>query len=176
MNIRKKFLIGLLLVALSLTTVAGVSFAASTDDSSTAASGFVNGCRGFIGGVADELAKLLGLTPEEIVEKRNSGESLADIAKEQGVTNDEVESTILDSREKLLDERVKAGLITEEQKNFMLERMKSQLDSRIQDPTVGPGAGRGGCGGCGGPGARGGFGPGAGGGFRNAPTAAPTGI
>jgi len=179
MKLGKKILVGLLLVALSLATVAGISFAADTGNPDNATSSFVNGCRGFFGGAVDELAKLLGLKPEEIVEKRNAGQSLADIAKEQGVAEDEVTSTILESREKLLDERVKAGVITEEQKNLMLDRMKSRLGERIKDPAVGPGSGRGGCGGggCGGAGGRGAMGgPGFGGGYRNAPTAAPNSI
>lgn len=178
MGIGKKFLVGLLIVGLSLMTVAGISFAADNSSTGTATSNFVAGCRGFVGGAIDEVAKLLRLKPEEIIEKRNSGESLADIAKDQGVSKDEVVSTILETREKLLDERVKAGVITKEQEDFMLERMKSRVDERVQDPTVGPGAGRGGCYGPGagggfGPGARGGYGPGAGGGFRNAPTSVP---
>lgn len=187
MRLSRKLVIGLLVVAVSLVTVAGISFAAEDGDTSTATSAFVNGCRGFFGGAADELAKLLGLKPEEIVEKRNDGQSLADIAKEQGVEKDKVVDTIVDSREQFLDEKVKAGIITEEQKDYMLERMKSRVQERIEDPAVGPGAGRGGCGGGGGCGGRGGFGgpgmrgggPGAGYGTgynSGAPAVAPTSI
>ena len=178
MRFSRKLLVGLLVVSISLVTVAGISFAAEDSDTGTAASAVVNGCRGFFGGAADELAKLLGLKSEEIVEKRNAGQSLADIAKEQGVEKDKVVDTIVDSREQFLDEKVEAGYLSEEQKNLMLERMKSRVQERVEDPAVGPGAGRGGCGGggggCGGPGGgggmRGGGGPGAGFGGTSAVT------
>jgi len=182
MNIGKKFLIGLVMVSLAFVTVAGISFAAEDKSANNPATSFVNGCRGFFGGAAEELSKLLGLKTEEIVEQRNSGKSLADIAKDQGVAQDEVVSTMLKARKELLDERVKAGIITQEQADLMLERMQSRITERVQDPAVGPGSGRGGCGmggpgagggcGMGGPGAKGGFGPGAG--YRGAPPATPS--
>lgn len=162
MRFSRKLLVGLLVVSISLVTVAGISFAAEDSDTGTAASAVVNGCRGFFGGAADELAKLLGLKSEEIVEKRNAGQSLADIAKEQGVEKDKVVDTIVDSREQFLDEKVEAGYLTEEQKNLMLERMQSRVQERVEDPAVGPGAGRGGCGGAGGGGGCGGAGGGGG--------------
>jgi predicted DNA-binding protein YlxM (UPF0122 family) len=163
MRFSRKLLVGLLVVSISLVTVAGVSFAAEDGDTGTATSAIVNGCRGFFGGAADELAKLLGLKSEEIVEKRNAGQSLADIAKEQGVEKDKVVDTIVGSREQFLDEKVAAGLITEAQKNQMLETMKTRVQERVVDPAVGPGAGRGGCGGGGGGGCGMGGGPGGGG-------------
>ncbi|MBS3908113.1 MAG: hypothetical protein KGZ93_00540 [Actinobacteria bacterium] len=179
MRFSRKFLVGLLVVSISLVTVAGISFAAEDSDTGTTTSAIVNGCRGFFGGAADELAKLLGLKSEEIVEKRNAGQSLADIAKARGVEKDKVVDAIVDSRERFLDEKVEAGYLTEEQKNQMLERMKSRVRERIEDPAVGPGGGRGG-GGCGmggpggGPGMRGGRGPGAG--FGDASAVTPTNL
>ena len=186
MRFSRKLLVGLLVVSISLVTVAGISFAAENSDTGTATSAIVNGCRGFLGGAADELAKLLGLKSEEIVEKRNAGQSLADIAKEQGVEKDKVVDTIVDSREQFLDEKVEAGYLSVEQKNQMLERMKSRVQERVEDPAVGPGAGRGGCGGAGGGGCgmggpggggagiRGGNGPGAG--FGGASAVTPTNL
>lgn len=176
MSIGKKLLVGLLLVVLAVGAVAGISFAAGKSDSGTATAGFISGCRGFFGGAVDSLAKLLNLRPDQIIEKRNSGESLADIAKDQGVPQDKVISTIMKDRKKFLDERVKAGQITKEQEKLMLDRMESRLEQRINDPAIGPGAGcgmggargPGGC--CGGPGARGGAGFGMNGGYRNVPS------
>lgn len=181
MTIGKKLLVGILLVVLAVGAVGSISFAASNSkgDTSTAAT-FVNGCRGFFGGAVDSLSKLLNLKPDQIIEKRNSGESLADIAKDQGVSQDKVVSTIIKDRKKFLDERVKAGLITKEQEKLMLDRMGTRLNERIKDPTVGPGAGcgmggaGGGYGGCGGPGACGGVGLGAQGGYRNVPSSLNT--
>jgi len=182
MNIGKKFLIGLVMVSLAFVTVAGISFAAEDKSTSNPATSFVNGCRGFFGGAAEELSKLLGLKAEEILEQRNSGKSLADIAKDQGVAEDKVVSTMLEAKKELLDERVKAGVITQEQADLMLERMQSRITERIQNPAAGSGCGGGGCGmggqgagggcGMGGPGARGDFGPGAG--YRGAQPATPS--
>ncbi len=175
MSIGKKLLVGVLLVVLAVGAVGSISLAAGKSDTGTATAGFVNGCRGFFGGAVDSLAKLLNLKPDQIIEKRNSGESLADIAKDQGVPQDKVVSTIMKDRKKFLDERVKAGQITKEQEKLMLDRMESRLNERITDPAVGPGAGCGmngaGCGqgGCYGPGARGGAGSGVNSGYRNAP-------
>lgn len=176
MKLRNKVLVGLTVATLALGTVAGVSFAADSTSTPAPAKAFANGCRGFFGGAADALSKLLGLKPEEIVEKRNAGNSLADIAKEQGVEKKEVVDTILEARKKFLDERVKAGIITQEQADYMLQNMKARVESRIENDAVGCGGGAGmGRGGCGGPGmgrggygagARGGYGPGA---YRNAP-------
>ncbi|MHB8841045.1 MAG: DUF2680 domain-containing protein [Candidatus Aquicultor sp.] len=175
MSIGKKLLVGVLLVVLAVGAVGSISFAASKSDTGTATAGFVNGCRGFFGDAVDSLAKLLNLNPDQIIEKRNSGESLADIAKGQGVSQDKVVSTIMKDRKKFLDDRVKAGQITKEQEKLMLDRMESRLNERVTDPAVGPGAGGGmggpgGC--CGGPGARGGAGLGVNSGYRNAPSSA----
>lgn len=199
MSTVKKVLMGLLLAVVILATVAGISFAAEKGSVSKGASAFVYGCRGFFGGAINDVANLLGMKPEQIIEKRNAGKSLADIASDKGFTEKEVVSEILKSREQILDERVKAGIITEEQKKLMLDRMKSGIEQGITDPTVGSGRGGGGFGpGRGGPGfgGRGGCcgggpggawgqkgtgfrgGPGAGGGVRNTPSSAtslPTG-
>lgn len=164
MRKRRKFLTGLVLVALAFSAFAGIAYAADSTGTANSATNFVNGCRGFFGGVAAELSKLLGLSPEQIAEKRQAGESLADIAKDRGVSEDQVIDTMINARKKILDERVKAGIITQEQENAILDRMRTNMSARIKDPAIGPGAG--GCGGCigGGPGAGFGCGPGARGG------------
>lgn len=191
MSTIKKVLTGLLLATLILATVAGMSFAAEKGSVSKGASAFASGCRGFFGGAINDVAKLLGMKPEQIIDERNAGKSLADIAGDKGFTEKEVVSQILKSREQILDERVKAGLITEEQKKIMLDRMKSRIEQRVTDPAAGSGCGGGGFGpgrgGCcgGGPGGSwgqkgAGFrgGSGAGGGVGNTPssvTSLPTG-
>src|SRR3990172_8383522 len=133
MKYGKMLLVGALVAVLSLGTIAGISFAADKESTSTAAKGFVNGCRGFVGGAMTELSKLLGLTPEEIVQQRSEGKSLADIAKDQKVDKDKVVSTMMDAREKMLAERVKAGYITQEQADQILARMKARTEQRIEN-------------------------------------------
>lgn len=162
MGTGKKILVGFLLVSLALTTFAGISFAADKSGTNNPASGFIAGCRGFFGGAVNDLSKLLGLNPDQIAEKRKAGESLADIAKDRGVSEGKLVDTMVGARKKILDERVKAGIITQDQENAILDRMKANIGARVKDPAVGPGAGRGGCG-CygGGPGACWGQGSGA---------------
>ncbi|MDI6716099.1 MAG: hypothetical protein QME63_04045 [Actinomycetota bacterium] len=166
-KISRKILLGLVIVSLVVVSVGGLSFAASKGNPNKSITGFVGGCWGSFGGAINDLAKVLGLKPEDIIKKRSSGKSLADIAKEQGVDENKVIDTLLSQREKLLDEKVKAGYITEDQKRQILEGMRARLESQIKNSSIGPGSigpgnggcfGRGGLGGgpyggaCGGPG------------------------
>lgn len=155
MSTAKKILVGLLLIGLTLTTFAGISFAADKSGTNNPTSGFIAGCRGFFGGTAAELSKILGLNPNQIVEERRAGKSLADIAKDQGVSQNTVVNAIIEARKKILDERVKSGVITQDQENAILERMKANITAGVQNSTICPGAAGGGCG-CygGGPGVR----------------------
>jgi hypothetical protein len=138
--------------------------------------GLVGGiCRG-IGSVATSIADLFGMTTDELQTAREGGQSLADIAKDKGVDEQTVVDTMLESRKEALDQAVAGGRITQEQADAMLERMKAGITQRLEDPSVGPRGGNGGCvgaggaggeatgadGGCGGAGA--GMGAGAGGG------------
>lgn len=110
------------------------------------------------GRMADVLAKLTGLSTDEIHDRRVAGESVADIAKSEGVEPGKVVSETLAVRKSLLDGLVADGRITADQADAALDTMESRLNERMDSADFGRGMGRRG----GGMGGRGG-GPGAGG-------------
>ena len=60
------------------------------------------------------------------------GESLADLAKEQGKSVDGLEDAIVESFSKQLDEAVAAGRITAEQKTEILDRFSEHVPDLVQ--------------------------------------------
>lgn len=134
-----------------------------TDDESTGLIGGV--CRG-IGSMGAAIADLFGMTPDELADARNDGQSLADLAEQNDVDQQTLIDTMLAEREEMLDQAVADGRLTQEQADAMLERMTSRVQERVDDPSVGPRGNGGGCdgpgGGAGGGGGCGGFGGGAG--------------
>lgn len=133
-----------------------------TADEST---GLVGGvCRG-IGSMGAAIADLFGMTPDELADARNDGQSLADLAGQKGVDQQTLVDTMLAQRKEMLAQAVADGRVTQEQADAMLERMTSRVQDRVDDTSVGPrGTGGGGCGGAGGAAGNGGGCGGAGGG------------
>lgn len=154
MRIGKKTVVGLVLAA-GLVVLAFAVPALAETGATNAPTGLVGGiCRG-IGSVATSIADLFGMTTDELQSAREGGQSLADIAKDKGVDEQTVVDTMLESRKEALDQAVAGGQITQEQADAMLERMKAGITQRVEDPSVGPGAGNGGCVGAGGAGGAG---------------------
>ncbi|MHB8841188.1 MAG: hypothetical protein ACYC56_05280 [Candidatus Aquicultor sp.] len=135
MDLKRKLLIGFLVVGVALTAVAGISFAASGTKAGGAPSALASGCCG----VFDSLSETLGLKQEQIIEKRNNGISLADMAKERNVSQEAIVSAILKDRKKLLDQQVKAGQITASEEEALLERMKTRISLGMNHRAGGPG-------------------------------------
>jgi len=96
------------------------------------------------GRLLDVVAKLTGLTEEDVAAKRAAGQSIAQIAKDEGVSSDKVVDEALKVREQLLAEKVKDGTITQAQADQALATMKTRLTERV-DSTAACGSG-GGCG------------------------------
>lgn len=143
MKAGSKLLVGILAAGIILSTIAGISFAAAKGEKVSKAQGFVAGCQGGFSYAIDDLSKLLGLKADQINEKQRKGESLADIAKSKGVSEDKVVSTIIERCKRRLDERVKAGTITQEQGKSMLDRMRARISERVKTPGTGSGCGMG---------------------------------
>lgn len=99
--------------------------------------------------LVDVLADLTGLSVEDIQAKRADGESIAQIAKSEGVDSQTVVDKALAARKAILDERVAAGSITQEQADAAYTRMTERLNDRVNATTTGPGQGRGRGAGCG---------------------------
>jgi len=113
------------------------------------------------GRLIDVVAKLTGLSTEDVAAKRAAGQSIAQIAESENVSSATVVDEALKVREQLLAEKVKAGEITQAQADQALAAMKTRLTTRV-DSTAACGSG-GGCGAGGGMGAgRGGMGAGRG--------------
>ncbi len=110
------------------------------------------------GRLADVVAKLTGTDVADVQAARQAGTSLADIAKDKGVSADEVVNEALDVRKDMLDAKVKDGSITQDQADTALTTMETRLTDRVTSTDArggGMGRGRGGAGGGGGGGGRG---------------------
>ena len=119
-------------------------------------------CQG-AGIVSEAVSRLLGMTPEQVYAERTAGKTLAQIAKEKGVTDQQLIDAIVAGREVAIAEAVKDGRLTQAQADWMLAKMKAMAPFQITNPFA-PGSMRGRMGGGMGSGMRGG---------GRAPSAAP---
>ena len=129
--------------------------------------------------LADIVAKLTGLSVEDVRAKRTAGQSFAQISKAKGVSADKVVAEALAKRQVLLDAAVKAGKVTQAQADQAKAQMKTRLTERVNATATSgacDGQGGGGRGGMGGRGMGRGMGMGGGGCGGNcgqAPAGAP---
>ena len=101
------------------------------------------GRRGHRGhGNSEVVAEALGMTPDELYEARQAGQSLADIAATQGVSVDVVIQAITDDAESRIDEKVAAGEITQEEADERLAGLDERVTEKV-DATPGEGGRRG---------------------------------
>ena len=141
MRIRRKSLATGLMVAVLSLGVAVPAFAATT--ATTQSPGWAGSvCRG-TGAVADAVAQFLGLTPEAIAAERAAGQSLADIAEQQGKDTGGLVQTILSAKESQIQQAVTDGRLTQEQADTMLKTMTERVTERVADPAMGPRGGNG---------------------------------
>jgi len=114
------------------------------------------GRRGPAGG--GEIAEILGLEAQELGEALRGGQSLADIAAEQGVDTQDLIDAIVANAEARVADAVEAGRIDEEKADEIIagasEHAEDMVNGEIQPGRRGPGRGHWGRGGPG-------FGPGA---------------
>lgn len=88
--------------------------------------------------ISGPIAELLGLTPEDIEAKRESGQSLAQIASDKGVSEAKLVEALVATRKSALDARVKAGTLTQAQADAALAQMQSRAQESIQRTETGP--------------------------------------
>jgi ribosomal protein S20 len=69
-------------------------------------------------------AKALGMKPEDVVSALQGGKTLADLAKEKGVTEDKVKQAMIDAEKAAIDQAIKDGKITKDRG----DQLKSKLD------------------------------------------------
>jgi len=101
-------------------------------------------CRG-AGVVSDAITSLLGMTQDQIYAERSAGKTLSDIAKEKGVTDQQLIDAMLAGRQDAINQAVKDGKLTQAQADWMIARMKAMAPFQITNPFT-PGAGGAGCG------------------------------
>jgi len=79
----------------------------------------------------DTAAETLGLTPEELFDELRAGNSLTDIAEEQGVDVEEVYETISAARSEAIPEAIEQavddGYLSQEQADWVLEGLDQNL-------------------------------------------------
>jgi lambda repressor-like predicted transcriptional regulator len=128
----------------------------------------------------DEIAKLLGMTPDQIWAERVLGKTIADLAKEKGVSTQQLVDALVASQKTMLDQAVTDGRFTQAQADKWLEWYEQAAQLQLTEP-YGPGFGglmggmHGGRSGPGGPGGMRGPGPmGQNGGAQPQPQVPPT--
>lgn len=99
--------------------------------------------------VWDRLAVALGLTSDELNAELTSGKTLAQIAEEQGISQQELSAALETAVKDGLDDAVKDGILTQEQASAMLDHMAGNyewmLDRMGSYMGAGDGLGFGGC-------------------------------
>jgi hypothetical protein len=85
----------------------------------------------------DAVCEILGLTPEQIQEQREAGQSLVQIAAAQNVSEDDLINAILEEKRTALQEQVAAGTITQEQADLRLAQMQERIRLAVNRTTIG---------------------------------------
>lgn len=80
---------------------------------------------------------LLGLTHDEIHALRLEGNTLSEIANEQGVTDEDLIDAIVTAKTEVIDQAVADGELTEEQAEWLIERSKALAPFQLTNPFAG---------------------------------------
>lgn len=81
----------------------------------------------------DSAASYLGLTSDELEAKLMNGETLAEIAAEEGKSVNGLVQELVDAAEKRIDEAVADGRLTEEQAVDLKEDLGERIRARVND-------------------------------------------
>ena len=119
--------------------------------------------------IADAAAQVLDMEKEELIEARQDGQSLVQIAESKGVSAEEFTAALLEEVQVQLDALVDEGKLTQEQADRIFQGIEEHIDRIVnaQPKPHGPGPGGHGPGDMGGPG----FGP-----FGDKLEAEPSGV
>ncbi len=98
----------------------------------------------FRGGLADVVARLTGLSVDDVRERRKAGESLASIAASKGVGESEVVAEASKAVKAKLDAKVSDGDMTAEERAEKLEAIEERIETalRATGELRGPGGGK----------------------------------
>jgi len=94
--------------------------------------------------VAEAVADLLDMTPTQILNARIEGKTLAEIAKEQGVSEQQLIDAIVAAEQKQIEWALKDGTITQEQADWLIAKAKAMAPFQLSNPFAPGQGGRGG--------------------------------
>lgn len=92
-------------------------------------------------GIVESAAESMGMTFDELKAELQAGDSIADVAAEQGVSLDTVKSAITTDAEAKLGEAVANGRITQERADELLAKLSEHLDdilNKSKEPPATP--------------------------------------
>jgi hypothetical protein len=84
------------------------------------------------------VAKTLGLSEDQLMEKLRSGQSLADIAKAQGVDVDKIVTDVVKAIDDRIDEQVAAGHLDKDKAAEIKKDLEARIRSFVEDGFSGP--------------------------------------
>jgi hypothetical protein len=89
--------------------------------------------------VSKAITDLLGMTAGQLLDARQAGKTLLDVAREKGVTEQQLTDALLAGRKDVVDQAVKDGRLTQEQADWMLNTMKAMAPFQLNNPFGGMG-------------------------------------
>ncbi len=97
---------------------------------------------GMVGHVAlEEVAEVLGLTPEELLARINEGQTIEQIAIEKGISIEQVIETVLAPHAEMIAALVQDGYLSQEQAEGMLEQARLRVEQLVATQRFGYGYG-----------------------------------
>jgi hypothetical protein len=87
-------------------------------------------------GAGQEVASILGVTPQELRTELQGGKTLAQVGEAKGISRDDLKAKLLAAHKARTDAAVAAGRLTAEQAQKMTERATANVD-RMLDATPG---------------------------------------
>jgi hypothetical protein len=88
-------------------------------------------------GLSKAITDLLGLTPGQLLDARAAGKTLLDIAKDKGITEQQLVDAIVADHKTTLDQAVKDSKMTQEQADWLLGVMKAVAPFQLTNPFAG---------------------------------------
>lgn len=104
----------------------------------TGGAGMMGGYRGAARGsgtgpmhtyMVEAYAEALGLTVEEVQDQFEAGKTMWQVAADQGLSDEEVQSVMIEARTAALNAMVADGVLTQEQADLMLQRMNTMMSN-----------------------------------------------
>ncbi len=93
---------------------------------------------GYGGPLIDELADALGTTPPKLFAQLRAGKSIADVAKANGKSLDDVRSALKATVKTRLDKAVANDDLTQKQADAILDRVDERLKDLVSGRVLGP--------------------------------------